>query len=54
LKGLASYYKAETTFTFHFFILTLSNAYLGIDDKEMKSVSGFSFALASQPLRNKR
>ena len=26
LKGLASYCKAETTFTFHFAILTLSNA----------------------------
>ena len=30
MKGLASYCKAETTFTFHFSILTLSNASLGI------------------------
>ena len=50
-KGLASYCKAETTFTFHFSILTLSNAFLGIDNREMKSESGFSFAIASQPLR---
>ena len=49
-KGLASYFKAETTFTFHFSILTLSNAFLGIDNREMKSESGFSFAIASQPL----
>ena len=49
-KGLASYCKAETTFTFHFSILTLSNAFLGIDNREMKSESGFSFAIASQPL----
>ena len=50
-KGLASYCKAETTFTFYFSILTLSNAFLGIDNREMKSESGFSFAIASQPLR---
>ena len=49
IKGLASYCKAETTFTFHFSILTLSNAFLGIDNREMKSESGFSFAIASQP-----
>ena len=48
-KGLASYCKAGTTFTFHFSILTLSNASLGIDNREMKSESGFSFAIASQP-----
>ena len=48
LKGLASYCKAETTFTFHFSILTLSNAFLGIDNREMKSESGFSFAIASK------
>ena len=48
-KGLASHCKAETTFTFHFSILTLSNAFLGIDNREMKSESGFSFAIASQP-----
>ena len=48
-QGLAGYCKAETTFTFHFSILTLSNAFLGIDNREMKSESGFSFAIASQP-----
>ena len=50
LKGLASYCKAETTFTFHFSILTLSNASLGINNREIKSESGISFAIASQPL----
>ena len=49
-KGLASYCKAETTFTFHFSILTLSSAFLSINNIEMKSESGFSFAIASQPL----
>ena len=49
VKGLASYCKAETTFTFHFSIFTLSNAFLSIDNREMKSESGFSFAIASQP-----
>ena len=48
-KGLASYCKAETTFTFHFPILTLSSAFLSINNREMKSESGFSFAIASQP-----
>ena len=48
-EGLASYCKAETTFTFYFSILTLSNAFLGIDNREMKSEIGFSFAIASQP-----
>ena len=48
-KGLASYCKAETTFTFHFSILTLSNASLGINNREIKSESGISFAIASQP-----
>ena len=50
-KGPASYCKAETTFTFHFSISTLSNAFLGIDNREMKSESGFSFAIASQPFQ---
>ena len=50
-KGLASYCKADTTFTFHFSILTLSNASLGINNREIKSESGISFAIASQPLR---
>ena len=48
-KGLASYCKAETTFTFNFSILTLSSAFLSINNREMKSESGFSFAIASQP-----
>ena len=48
-KGLASYRKAETTFTFHFSFLTLSNAFLSINNREMKIESGFSFAMASQP-----
>jgi len=52
-KGLASYCKAETTFTFNFSILTLSNALLGIDNREMKSESGFSFAIASQPFSHR-
>ena len=46
---MASYCKAETTFTFHFFILTLSSAFLSINNREMKSESGFSFAMASKP-----
>ena len=50
LQGLASYCKAETTFTFHFSILTLTNAFLGIGNREMKSKNGFSFAISSQPL----
>ena len=49
-KGLASYCKAETTFTFYFTILPLSRAFLSINNREMKSESGFSFAMASQPL----
>ena len=52
MKGLASYCKAETTFTFYFSILTLSSAFLSIDNIEMKSESGFSFAMASQPFQN--
>ena len=48
-QGLASYYKAETTFTFYFTILPLSRAFLSINNREMKSESGFSFAMASQP-----
>ena len=36
IKGLASYCKAETTFTFHFSILTLSNAFVSMNNKEMK------------------
>ena len=52
LKGLASYCKAETTFTFHFSILTLPNAFLSINNREMKSESDSSLAMASQPLHN--
>ena len=49
LETPCSYYKAETTFTFHFPILTLSSAFLSINNREMKSESGFSFAMASKP-----
>ena len=51
-KGLASYCQAKTTLTFHFYILTLSNAFLSIKDREMKSESGFSLVMASQPFVN--
>ena len=51
LEGLASYCKAETTFTFHFSILALSNASFSINNRAIKSESGFSFALASQPFQ---
>ena len=44
-KGLASYYKAETTFTFHFSILTLPNAFLNIKNRDLKSESGFRLAM---------
>ena len=50
-KGLASYCKAKTTFTFHFSILELSNAFLGINNREMKSESDSSLAMASQPFK---
>ena len=50
-QGLASYCKAETTFTFYFTILPLSRAFLSINNREMKSESGFSFAMASQPFQ---
>ena len=51
IKGLASYrYRyARTTFTFHFSTITLSNAFLSINQREIKSESGFSLAMASQP-----
>ena len=52
-QGLASYCKAETTFTFHFSILALSNASLSINNRAIKSESGLSFALASQPFERK-
>ena len=52
VQGLASYCKAETTFTFYFTILPLSRAFLSINNREMKSESGFSFAMASQPLND--
>ena len=38
---------AKTTFTIHF--STLSNSFLNINNREMKSESGFSIAMASQP-----
>ena len=53
-KGLASYCCAKTTFTFHFSILTLSNSFLSINNREMKSESDFSSAMASQPSGKKK
>ena len=44
----ASYCLAKTTFTFQFSILTLSNAFLSINNREMKSESGFILAMASR------
>ena len=44
-KGLASFCKAETTFTFHFSILILSNAFFSIDSRGMKSESDFNLAM---------
>ena len=49
MKGLASHCKAKTTFTFYFSILTLLSTLKKAFDREMKSESGFSFAMASQP-----
>ena len=51
MKGLASYCYAETTFTYHISISILSNAFLSINNREMKSESGFSLAIASQPFQ---
>ena len=50
-QGLASYCKAETTFTFHFSILTLSSDLLSINNREMKSEIGLSPAMARCILR---
>ena len=50
LKGLASYCKAETTFTFDFSFLHCQMLPLSIKNREIKSESGFSFAIASQSL----
>ena len=36
--------------SFYFSIFTLSTLFLSINNREMKSESGFSFAMASQPL----
>ena len=41
---------AKTTFTFPFSNLTLPNVFISINNREMKSESGFSLAMASQPL----
>ena len=45
VKELASFCKAETTFTFHFSILILSNAFFSIDSRGMKSESDFNLAM---------
>ena len=47
-KGWLAIAKLKTTFIFHFSILTLSNAFLSINDRENKSGCGFSFAMASK------
>ena len=50
---LVDFSIVSSTFTFYFSILTLhrvSNASLSINKREMKSESGFSLAMASQPL----
>ena len=52
-KGLATYRKAKITFTFHFSMLTLSNAFLNKNNRKIKSESGVSFAMASQPFETK-
>ena len=39
--------KAKTTLTFHFSIITLSNALFSINNREMKCESGFSLLMAS-------
>ena len=39
----------KTTFTFHFSFLTLSSAFLSINNREMKRESSFILAMASQP-----
>ena len=46
--------RAETTFTFYLSILTLSNAFRSINNREMKSESGLSLAMASQPFHSMR
>ena len=48
-KGWLTIAKAKSTFTFHFSTLELSNASLSLYKKEIKSESGFSLAMASQP-----
>ena len=40
--------EAETTFNFNFSILIVSRAFLSVNNKEMKSESGFSIAMASR------
>ena len=45
--------NVSTPFTFHFSSLKLSNAFFSINDREMKSESGFSFAMASKPFVQK-
>ena len=48
-EGLASHCKAKTAFTFYFSIITLLSILKKAFDREMKSESGFSFEMASQP-----
>ena len=51
IKGLASHCKAKITFTFHFSIINALESIWQCWNKGMKSESGFSFAMASQPLQ---
>ena len=48
-KGWLAIAKLKPLSLFYFTILPLSRAFLSIDNREMKSESGFSFVMASQP-----
>ena len=49
-KGWLTITELKPLLTFHSSISTLSNAFWSINNREMKSESGFSLAMASQPL----
>ena len=50
-QGLASHCKAKITFTFLFSIINALESIWQCWNKGMKSESGFSFAMASQPFQ---
>ena len=50
-QGLASHWSAKTTFTFHFSINDDLESIWKCWNREMKSESGFSLAIASQPFK---